>query len=88
MTSNAYLMNANLVTWLSELTNLPFFQQTSPITSIVAMITTAPKTEPKTAPTTAPGLIPPLSRKGINTCLNIYSLIANYSSDEFSAEIR
>ena len=63
--SNAHLMNANLVTWLSEQTNLPFlnnFQQTSPIAS-----TTAPTTTLTTGPTTAPILIPPLSGEEINT---------------------
>ena len=64
--ANPHLMNANLVTWLSELTNLHFlsnFQRTNPITSGIAMITTAPPNPPTTPPVTAPELIPPLSKK-------------------------
>ena len=61
--SNPYLMNANIVTWLSGPTNLPFlnnFQQTSP-----DIITIATPTAPPSAPPTAPKMIPSLSGKRI-----------------------
>ena len=59
-------MNADLVTWLSDPTNLPFFQHLTYTTTaavIINPITTVPPSPPTIPPATAPELIPPLSKK-------------------------
>ena len=81
-------MNADLVTWLNDPTNLPFFQYLTHTTASTAVIinpiTTAPPTIP---PATAPELVPPLSKKDEHLHKTSVAELQT-SSDRFSAKFR